>query len=88
MVKARAVELDLQAVRRARAQRRAGDRVGQRDPLSDQTRRPVSGRGGDDELAAVDDLDQQCPCRHQRAPALGDQLEDHIDVGRAADDSE
>lgn len=47
LVKASAVELHLQPLRRACAQRSAGDRVGQPNPLSDQTRRAVPSRSGD-----------------------------------------
>jgi hypothetical protein len=70
LVKASTVEIDLQPVRRTGPQRRAGDRVGQRDPLSDQAVWALSGGSGHDQLGAADDLDQQCPCRHQRAPRL------------------
>lgn len=85
LVKASAVEIDLQAVRRAREQRRAGDRISEDDPRSEQTRGSVSGRSGDDELGAIHDLDQQCLCRHRRPPALGNQLKDDINISRAAD---
>src|ERR1035441_2391986 len=53
LIKTRAVEIHLQALRSPCTQRSAGDRVSHGDSLSDQTRRPTSGCRGNHELAAV-----------------------------------
>ena len=76
LLEAGAVQLLLQPVRPPRAQRRARHRLLQRDAHADQPVGKLAGAGGDDQLVAVLELDQERARGHERAPALGDELED------------
>ena len=69
----------------AGAQRGAGDGVLQRDALTEQIGRELARAGGELELVAAQQLDHQRPRGDQRAPALGDQLEDRRRFGLAAE---
>ena len=62
-----------------------GDGVGERHPLADQAGGQLARAGGDHELLAAMQLDQQRARGDQRAAALGDELEDDLEVGLAAE---
>ena len=85
LVEAGTVDFVVEAQRAARAQSLSGERVAQLDGLADHARGQLARAGGDDEFLAAAQLDQQHPRADQRATALGDQLEDHVEVGLAAD---
>ena len=56
-----------------------------RHALADQHARDLAGDRGDHELVAVEQLDGQRSGRDQRAAALGDELEDAVQVGLTAE---
>ncbi len=85
LLETRAVELLLEPLRPARAQRRARDRVLERDPGADQAVGKLARSGRDLQLRPAHELDQDGARRDERAAALGDELEDHAEVGAAAD---
>ena len=85
LLEARAVELLLEPLRLARAQRRARDRVLERDPRADQAVGKLARSGRDLELRPAHELDQHGARRDERAAALRDELEDDVEVGAAAD---
>ena len=80
LLKARAVESLGEPLRLAGAQSGARDRVLQRHAPANQARRQLPGAGGELELSALQQLDDQRPGRHQRATTLGDHLKDRLQL--------
>ncbi len=84
LFKASAIESVREALGLATAQRSARDSVGQRDVLPDEARGELAGPRGKIQPITLEQLDDQHACRHQCATALGDQLENRLQIGFAA----
>jgi len=84
LLEASTVEPVRQPLGLAAAQRGARDGVLQRDDLPEQPRRQLAGAGGEVEAVTIQELDDQHARRHQRATALGDQLENRLQIGLTA----
>ena len=62
-----------------------GDRVVQRDPLSEHACRQLARGGGHLQLIPAQKLDHENACRDQRSAALGHERQDRVQVGLATD---
>ncbi len=85
LVKARTSERFLQALCASRTQRRTCRRVAQRHMLAKQAGWQLAGARGNHQPAALHQLDHEQARIDQGATALGDQLEDHVQIGLSAD---
>ena len=79
------IGLDLEPERRQRAQGRAGEAVVEGDGLSDEFRWHLARGRGDHHLALAFELDHEGFRRDERATALGDELEDRLEIRLAAE---
>jgi hypothetical protein len=79
------IQVFRQPLSRPSPDRRAGNGGLDREPLTDEVGRELAGAGGYHQLAVLDELDRHHLRRHERSAALGDHLQDRLDVVRARD---